>query len=87
MQTDTIRLVATYGIAILVLGGCFALLMVPSQVPAEQLVPFITGIVGLVIGWAFQKEGASASARQTERAVSLGGATSVAGGTPTTVMP
>jgi hypothetical protein len=79
MQTDTIRLVATYAIAFVVLVGCFALLMVPSQVPAEQLVPFITGIVGLVIGWAFQKEGASASARQTERAVTLGGATSVAG--------
>jgi hypothetical protein len=72
MQTDTIRIVATYFIAVLVLVGSFILLVVPSQVPSEQLLPFLTGITGLVLGWAFQKEGASASARQTERAVTLG---------------
>lgn len=72
MQTDTIRLLATYLIALVVLVGSFVLLMVPSQVPSEQLVPFITGIVGIIVGWAFQKEGTAAAQRSTERAVTLG---------------
>lgn len=72
MQTDTVRLLLTYAIAILTLVGCFTLLVIPSQVPSEQLLPFLTGVSGLVLGWAFQKEGAAASAHQTERAVALG---------------
>ncbi len=72
METDKIRLVATYLIAIIVLAGCFTLLMVPSQVDPKELLPFITGITGLTLGWTFQKEGAAASTRQTERAVALG---------------
>ncbi len=72
MQADTIRLVATYGIAILVLVGSFVLLMVPSQVPSEQLLPFITGVIGFALGWVFNKETSTQTARQTERAVSLG---------------
>lgn len=81
MQADTIRLVATYGIAVLVLLGSFVLLMFPSQVPAEQLLPFLTGITGVVLGWTFQKEGTAAAQRATERAYSLG-QSSPAGGQP-----
>ncbi len=72
MQADTIRMVATYAIAILVLLGTFILLMLPSQVPAEQLLPFLTGITGVVLGWTFQKEGTAAAQRATERAVQVG---------------
>ncbi len=72
METDKIRLIATYLIATLVLAGCFVLLMVPSQVDAKELLPFLTGVVGLVLGWLFQKEGTAAAQRSTERAVSLG---------------
>ncbi len=72
MQSDTIKLLATYLIAVLVLVGTFVLLMVPSQVPAEQLLPFLTGITGVVLGWTFNKETSAAQARATERAVSLG---------------
>ncbi len=72
MQSDTIRLLATYGIAVLVLVGSFVLLMFPSQVSQDQLVPFLTGIIGVTLGWAFNKESTTASARATERAVTLG---------------
>ena len=67
---------ATYGIAVLVLTGCFVLLVAPSQVPSEQLLPFVTGIIGLVLGWVFNRESTAASARSTERSIAQGASSS-----------
>lgn len=72
MQPDTIRMAGTYAIAIMVLIGSWSLLVFPSQVPSEQLLPFITGITGAVIGWAFNRESTTAGARQSERSVTVG---------------
>ena len=72
---DTIRLAGTYAIGILVLVGCFLLLMVPSQVPSEQLLPFVTGVVGLVLGWVFNRESTAGGQRAAERAFDKGATT------------
>lgn len=72
MTSDTIRLYFTYAIAVLVLLGTFLLLIWPSQVPAEQLLPFLTGIVGIVIGFVFNRESTTSGARASERAVAQG---------------
>lgn len=74
MNNDTIRMAGTYTLAGLVLVGSFVLLMFPSQVPSEQLLPFITGVVGIVLGWAFNRESTTAGARQSERSVNVGAA-------------
>lgn len=36
MNADTIRMVGTYAIAMIVLAGCFVLLIFPSQVQGRQ---------------------------------------------------
>ena len=72
MNSDTIRLIFTYVIAVLVLLGAFLLLIFPSQVGAEGVVPFVTGIVGIVLGFVFNRESSTAGARATERAVAQG---------------
>ncbi len=74
MQVDTLRLAFTYTIALVIVIGGGILLVVPSQVPPEQLLPFMTGIVGTVIGFVFQRESSSGAARQTERAFATGAA-------------
>lgn len=72
MNSDNIRLLFTYTIAALVLIGCFILLVIPSQVGQEGLVPFVTGVVGVVLGFVFNRESTTAGQRASERAVSLG---------------
>jgi hypothetical protein len=80
INADTLRLSFTYVIAILILVGSFILLLLPSQVDNASLLPFITGIIGIVLGFVFNRESTTAGARAQERAVSLGAATSLAGG-------
>lgn len=70
MSTDTIKTIATYVIAILVILGGGLLLVLPSQVPPEQLLPFLTGIVGTVVGYVFSER---SSASATASAVKLTG--------------
>jgi membrane-bound ClpP family serine protease len=87
MSADTIRMLGTYVIAVLVLIGAFVLLMFESQVPSEQLIPFLTGFVGIVLGWAFNRESTTAGARASERSMAVGqatgtGATVVTGSNP-----
>lgn len=72
MNADTIRLSFTYIIALLVLVGCFVLLIFPSQVGSEGLVPFVTGIVGIVLGFVFNRESTTAGQRSAERAINQG---------------
>jgi hypothetical protein len=83
MTADTIRLWFTYGIAVMVLIGCFVLLFFPSQVGQEGLVPFVTGVVGVVLGFVFNRESTVAGQRATERAVAQGAQT--AAGPTTTI--
>jgi fatty acid desaturase len=80
MQADTIRLLFTYTIAAIVLVGCFILLIIPSQVGQEGLVPFVTGVVGVVLGFVFNRESSTAGARGAERAMAQGASTAA---TPT----
>ena len=84
MSADTIRLTATYGIALLTLIGCFVLLIFPSQVTQDSLIPFITGVVGSILGFVFNRESTTAGQRSAERAVSLGASTSNPSPTVTT---
>jgi hypothetical protein len=72
MNADTIRLLFTYSIAVLSLLGCFVLLVIPSQVGQEGIVPFVTGIVGIVLGFVFNRESTTSGQRASERAVAQG---------------
>lgn len=83
MQADTIRLAFTYLIALVVIVGGGVLLVVPSQVPPEQLLPFLTAMIGAVIAFVFNRESANAQARSTERAFTAGAAAL----TPTPTQP
>lgn len=75
MTSDTVRMVATYAAALLILIGCFLLLVIQSQVPSEQLLPFVTGIVGVVIGFLFNRESTTSGARASERSMAVGAST------------
>lgn len=66
MTPDTAKTVATYTIALVVIIGGGILLLVPSQVPSDQLLPFLTGIVGTVIGYVFSERSSSSAARRVE---------------------
>ena len=61
MTNDVIKNVATYTIAAIVIVGGGVLLVVPSQVPSDQLLPFLTGIVGTVIGFVFSERSATSA--------------------------
>ncbi len=70
MEADKIRLLATYGIAIIVLLGCFYLLAYPSELETPEA--FVTAIIGIVLGFVFNRESTTAGQRAAERSVSLG---------------
>lgn len=55
-QVELFKTVATYVIALVVLIGGGVLLIIPSQVPSEQLLPFLTGIVGAVVAYTFGQQ-------------------------------
>lgn len=83
MNADTLRLTFTYVIAIMILVGSFVLLLFPSQVDQASLLPFITGIIGIVLGFVFNRESTNAGQRSAERAVTLGANTTNQAGTNT----
>jgi hypothetical protein len=61
MSPDTIKTSATYLIAGIVIVGGGVLLVVPSQIPSNELLPFLTGIVGTVIGFVFSERSATSA--------------------------
>jgi hypothetical protein len=61
MSTDTIKTTATYVIAGIVIVGGGIHLVVPSQIPSNELLPFLTGIVGTVIGFVFSERSATSA--------------------------
>lgn len=82
MSTDTIRLHYTYIAGLLVLAGCFALVALKlDDIPGEVIVALVTGALGFVLGFIFNRESAVGAARAQERAVALGATTA----TPTVV--
>lgn len=80
MSQDTIRTVFTYVIALVVIVGGGVLLVIPTQLETDALLPFLTAIIGAVIAYVFQ-ERASASIAANQPTV-----TTSAGPPPTTTV-
>ena len=62
MSTETIKTVMTYLIALIVIVGGGALVIIPTQLEADTLLPFLTGAVGTVLGYVFGERTASSAA-------------------------
>jgi hypothetical protein len=88
LNVDAIRTIFTYAIGLVVIVGGGALLVIPSRIPPEQLLPFLTGTIGLVLGFVFQERSSASTAKQTEAvihataATTANGTSTSAGGTP-----
>lgn len=50
---ETVKTLMTYVVALVVILGGGVLLVVPSQVAPEQLLPFLTAMIGAVIAFVF----------------------------------
>ena len=60
---ELFRTLFTYLIALVVIVGGGVLLVVPTQLDADTLLPFLTGAVGTTLGYVFgERTSASASA-------------------------
>ncbi len=65
MSSDTLRTVFTYLIALVVILGGGALLIIPTQLEADTLLPFLTGAIGTTLGYVFgERAYTSASTNQ-----------------------
>jgi hypothetical protein len=80
MNNDTLRTAFTYLIALVVIVGGGVLVVIPTQLDPDALLPFLTGIIGAVIAYVFQ-ERASASIAANQPTV-----TTTAGPPPTTTV-
>lgn len=69
MSTELVRTVFTYVIALVVILGSGTLLVVRTQVDSSQLLPFVTGVSGVVLGYVFSDRSASASSSRTLQAL------------------
>lgn len=61
MNNDTIRTVFTYTTALVVIIGGGALVVIPTQLDAATLLPFLTGAIGTVLGFVFGERTASSA--------------------------
>lgn len=61
MNTDTIRTIFTYVIALVIIVGGGALLIVPTQLQPSELLPFLTGVIGVVVGYVFGERSAASA--------------------------
>ena len=65
MASDTIKTTFTYTIALVVIVGGGALLVIPTQLDSTALLPFLTGVIGTTLGYVFgERAVASAAASQ-----------------------
>jgi hypothetical protein len=65
MNNDTIRTVFTYVTALVVIVGGGLLIVIPTQLEPNTLLPFLTGAIGTVLGFVFgERTAASAVANQ-----------------------
>lgn len=74
MQADNIRLLFTYLIALVVIvgGGLFLIVVRNDNPPNDLITGAAISVVTLAVQFVFTKETATATARQTERAVVAG---------------
>ena len=61
MNSDTIRTVFTYVIALVIIIGGGLLLIIPTQLQPSELLPFLTGVIGVVVGYVFGERSASSA--------------------------
>ena len=80
MNNDTIRTIFTYVTALVVIVGGGILVVVPTQLDPNSLLPFLTGAIGTVLGYVFgERTASSAIANQPT-------VTTTAGPPPTTTI-
>jgi uncharacterized membrane protein len=73
MNADLIRLFFTYAIALVTLIGTFVLIYTKlGEISAESLLALVTFVLGLALGFVFNRESTTAGARSAERAISQG---------------
>lgn len=53
---ETLKTGFTYVIALVVLVGTGVLLVIPTTVPAGELLPFLTAVCGAVVAYVFARE-------------------------------
>lgn len=86
MQTDTLKLIFTYLIALLVIAGGGLMLFVsrldPADSNSQNLSLVLAGFIGAAIQFVFNRETQTSTARQVERATAAGAGTTVIGGAP-----
>lgn len=56
MHVETLKTGFTYVIALVVLIGAGVLLVIPTEVDKDSLLPFLTAVVGAVIAYVFARE-------------------------------
>ena len=61
MSENMVRTVFTYLIAMVVIVGGGVLVVIPTQLEADTLVPFLTGAIGIVLGFVFGERSASSA--------------------------
>jgi hypothetical protein len=61
MSSDTIRTVFTYTTALVVIVGGGVLVIIPTQLDPNTLLPFLTGAIGTVLGYVFGERTASSA--------------------------
>jgi hypothetical protein len=70
MGIDTWKVLFTYGIAgVIVIGGFLTIYFLPD---GDGRIAIITGFVGAALQFVFNRETQTQTARQTERATSIG---------------
>lgn len=72
IATDKLQLLFTYLIALVVIVGAGVMyLALPPGEERQSVLPFLTATLGIVIGFVFQRETATSTARAHDRAVTL----------------
>ncbi len=62
MNHDVIRTIFTYTTALVVIIGGGVLVVVPTQLDADTLLPFLTGAIGTVLGFVFGERSSASGA-------------------------
>jgi hypothetical protein len=61
MSNDTLRTSFTYITALVVIVGGGLLIVIPTQLDPNTLLPFLTGAIGTVLGYVFGERTASSA--------------------------
>lgn len=72
MQTDTVKLIASYGTAVLVILGGLVMLFVSRGEGTTDFQLVLAGFIGAAISFLFGQESATRATRAAERAQSFG---------------